>query len=263
MDTAPVTELGSLELVKTIKNIYLAEAKGNMWQYIYYINHKIKPMDDVRVRRALAHALNIEGICKRIGPLVRGFPSAFPPAIFGATDEFWSYEYNLDKARQLLTEAGYPEGFELRLMYKRGKLYEPIALEVKNALSKVVDVKLELTEGAVFRKKLKTYKHHLVGWGLSRLVPYLYAQAYLTGAPQNYNQYSNTKVDEVIKKASNARTEEEAKKYWRELQRLTAEDVVTLVPAVARSIQAINKKVKGIVLMPFLGLMDFEKAYIE
>lgn len=262
LDISEVSQLGAYDRAKTLKNIYLAQAKGNVWQYIYYINHKMKPMDDVRVRRALAYALDIKGICKRVGPLVVPFPSPLSPAVFAATDEFWRYEYDLDKARQLLAEAGYPKGFELRLLYNKNVLYEPIALEVKNCWDKIVDVKLELIERAVWAKTLRQFKHHIAAWGLARTAPYLYGERYETGSTAQYSQYSNPQVDEAIKKAKTARTEEEARKYWREFQRLATEDVVNLVVAVGGNVQAISNKVKGVLLYPYTGLIDLEKAYI-
>jgi peptide/nickel transport system substrate-binding protein len=258
-----VSQLGAYKRAKTMKNIYLAEAKASVWQYIYYLNHKMKPMDDVRVRRALAHALDIKSICSRIGRLVEAFPSSLSSAVIGATDEFWTYDYDVEKAKQLLTEAGYPKGFDLSLIYNKHVLYEPIVLEVQRYWNQIVNVKLELVERAVWKKKLSKYEHHVAAWGLGRLVPYLYAERYETGNSRNYNQYSNPKADAAIKKAVTASTEEEAKKHWREFQRITAEDVASIVVAVGGNLQAVSNKVKGVVLHPYTGLIYLEKATIH
>jgi peptide/nickel transport system substrate-binding protein len=263
LDLVPIMQEGSYERAKAIKGIQIIEPKGGISIAIYYINHKMKPMDDVRVRKALAHALDIKRICSRIGPMVAAFPSPLPQPVFAATDEFWTYKYDLDKAKQLLAEAGYPNGFELRIIYNRDKLYEPIALEVKRSLDKIVDVKLELIERAVFSKTIKKFKQHITAWGLSRMTPYLYAERYKTGSPRNYSKYSNPEVDNIILKATSARTEEEAKKYWREFQRMVTEDAANLWIANVKNIVAISNKVKGVQLNPYLGLMVLEKAYIE
>jgi peptide/nickel transport system substrate-binding protein len=263
LDIASVTESGSARRVKAIKDIDLVQAKGSTSAYHLYLNNKKKPLDDVRVRRALAHALDIKGIIERLGPqFLRYFPSPLPPALFAATDEFWTYEYNLDKARQLLAEAGYPKGFELRMIYKKGRLYEPVALEVQNSWRKVVDVKLELIEKAVFTKTVKQFNHHVAVWSRGRNVPYLFAQVYETDSPVNLSKYSNPKVDEAVKRAKSAATEEEARKYWREFQRLIVGDVANMWIASAGSIAAVSKKVKGIAIIA-RGVYDLEKAYIE
>ena len=116
-----------------MKDISILEAKGGAGIYIYCLNHTVKPTNDISVRRALAHALDIKGVCSRIGPLVRASPSPLARVVFGATDEYWGHDYDLNKAKQLLAEAGYPKGFELQLMYNVSGLYEPITLEVQRS----------------------------------------------------------------------------------------------------------------------------------
>jgi peptide/nickel transport system substrate-binding protein len=262
LDIALVSMLGAYGRAKDIKNVYLAEAHGAVWQNIYYINQKMKPMDDLRVRQALAHALDVKGIAARIGPLVLPFPSPFPPALLGATDEFWTYEYDVGKAKQLLAEAGYPNGFELRILYSASGLYEPVLLEVKNCWDKIVDVKIQAVEKAILNKTMRKWKHHLVARGFTRYIPYLYAQLYMTGSPLNNSHYSNPKVDQVIEKARTAKTEEEAIKYWRELQRMVTEDVVNLWVVHGKSVAAIRNRVKGVAVAPYIGVLDLERAYI-
>lgn len=262
LEIVPITQMGSLSRAKMIKNISIVAAKGDIYQYITYINHKMKPMDDLRVRRALAYAMDIKGINARIGELVMPFPSPLPPAVFAATDEFWPYKYDLNKAKQLLAEAGYPKGFELTVIYKRGILYEPIALELQNCWNKIVNVKLELLESATYLNRLKAYKYHITPWGLGRMAPYLFAQAYETGSPRNFSQYSNPEIDAIINKAKTATTVEKAREYWREFQKKANEDVVNLVPAVGRSLAAMSNKVKGVIVMPFSRMVDLERAYI-
>jgi peptide/nickel transport system substrate-binding protein len=262
LDLVSFTQLGSYARAKKIKGTYIAETLGAR-MYHFYINHKMKPMDDIRVRRALAHALDLKGIAARIGPEANPFPSPLSPIVFAGTDEFWRYDYDLDKARKLLAEAGYPKGFQLRLIYNRGHLYEPMCLEVKNCWDKVVNVKLEMIERAVYRKTIKQYKHHVAHWGMSRYAPYLYAQCFQTGGSRNYSQYSNPKVDEFIKNATTAPNEKESWKYWREFQKLATEDVANYWTANQRSLAAVTNRLKGVVIMPFPGLVDLEKAYFK
>jgi peptide/nickel transport system substrate-binding protein len=263
LDLVPLTQQGSYDRAKAMKGVYIARAKGGgARNYVYYLNHKMKPLGDIRVRKALAHALDLKEIASRITGL-RIFPSPMSPVVFGATDEFWQYEYDLDKARKLLAEAGYPKGFELRLIYNKADLYEPVALEVQQYWNKIVDVKLELIERAVYSKTLRKYKHDVASWGRTRYAPFLYAQCYLTGASVNYSNYSNPKVDEVIKKAQTAMTEEESRKYWREFQKMVTEDVVNLWLGNQEALMAISNKVKDVIVMPSPGVAFLERARIE
>lgn len=263
LDVVPVTQQGAYERARAIRDTYLAEAKGGARMHIVIINHTIKPMNDVRVRKALAHALDIKGICSRIGPLVMAYPSPLAPVVFGATDEFWRYEYDINKSKKLLAEAGYPNGFKLKMIYMVSGLFEPVALEVKNSWSKVIDVDLELIERAVWNKIQKELKYDVAIAGLARYAPFFFAEQHMTGGPRNYGRYSNPEVDKMIKRAGTATTEAEAAKHWKEFQKTVTEDVSQYWVANSKSLLAVKNRVKGVVVMPTPGMALFEKAYIE
>jgi peptide/nickel transport system substrate-binding protein len=78
--------------------------------------HGDTPLDDVRVRRAIAHAVDRQGI---VDSLMKGASvvvhSACFPSQFGCEQDVAQYEYSPDKAKALLAEAGYPDGFDLTL----------------------------------------------------------------------------------------------------------------------------------------------------
>jgi ABC-type transport system substrate-binding protein len=90
------------------------------------------------------------------------------------------------------------------------------------------------------------------------MAPFLFGQYYLTGSPRNYAQYSNPKVDEAIKKARTATTEEESRKYWREFQRLVTEDVANYWVGNGLNLIAVSNRLKGVggVATPHPGVLD-------
>lgn len=74
-------------------------------------NLKKKPFDDVKVRVALNYAVNKEGIINAFyGGLAEPAKNPMPPATLGYNDDVQDYPYDLEKAKQLLAEAGYPNG---------------------------------------------------------------------------------------------------------------------------------------------------------
>jgi peptide/nickel transport system substrate-binding protein len=262
LDVVPITQAPSYETAKKIKGIYILTSDASPQLYQLMINHKVKPMDDLRVRRALAHALDIKAICDRLGDIAKPWETSFAPSVFSGTNEFYRYDYDVDKAKKLLAEAGYPNGFELRLIYKKQDIFEPIVLEVKNYWDKILDVKLQLIERAVFSQTFKKFKHHVAHWSTSRFSPFDFAERYITGSGQPYFQYSNPEVDEVVMKAKTAKIEEEARKYWRLFQYMVAEDVVMIGVCIQVPLIAVRNNVKGIVPMTSYN-MTFENAYIE
>jgi len=91
------------------------------------------PMTDVKVRRAINHAINREAITRY---LVRGSAEAIPyachPRQFGCEADGPRYPYDPEKARQLLAEAGYPNGFSFKVWAYRDKVIaESIASDLK------------------------------------------------------------------------------------------------------------------------------------
>ncbi|NLG09119.1 MAG: ABC transporter substrate-binding protein [Deinococcales bacterium] len=82
------------------------------------VNTRMAPFDDVRVRRALMHALDRELIAEVIwGGLAAPAYSDLAPAYLGHTQDVPRYEYDPAKARELLAEAGYPNGFKTTLYW--------------------------------------------------------------------------------------------------------------------------------------------------
>lgn len=80
------------------------------------MNMDKKPFDNVLVRRAINHAINKEMIVEAFySGLGQPAKNPMPPTLWGYNDEIEDYEYNPEKARQLLKEAGYPNGFETEL----------------------------------------------------------------------------------------------------------------------------------------------------
>ena len=95
------------------------------------LNAKIPPFDNVKVRQAMNFAMPHDEIIRTIyygqaDPLTAPMPYIYPD---GRHLDFFDYGYDLDKAKALLAEAGFPDGFKTTLSYNAGDpTQEPIAL---------------------------------------------------------------------------------------------------------------------------------------
>lgn len=112
------------------------------------------PLTKLKVRQALNHAINRESI---VNNLVKGSASvidaACHPAQFGCVGDVTAYEYNPAKAKSLLAEAGYPDGFEFELWAYRDK---PVAEAIAADLAKVgVKVKMNWAKLGTLNKARK------------------------------------------------------------------------------------------------------------
>jgi len=75
-----------------------------------------KPFEDLRVRQAVAHAINKEAIVEALYPGTGLTAKNFmPPSLWGYNDDFEDYSYNPARSRELLAEAGYPDGLKTNL----------------------------------------------------------------------------------------------------------------------------------------------------
>jgi peptide/nickel transport system substrate-binding protein len=174
------------------------------------MNVKMKPFDDPKVRQAIAYALPYQKI---IDVAVHG--RARP--LFGGRDTVTTSEwpqphrYVTDpaKARQLLAEAGYPNGFETTLSFDLGAavVNEPLCVLVQEALGQVgIKVTLEKIAGANWRAAFtkKTMPLHSQVFGGWFNFPDFYFYIVYNGEPSTiYNSmaYHNPEMDKAIEAA--------------------------------------------------------------
>ena len=112
------------------------------------------PMNDVRVRKAIAHSIDREGI---VQALVQGesivVNSLCFPTQFGCTQDVTKYDYNPEKAKELLAEAGYPNGFETPFLAYRNRDYAEAMINNLNAVG--ITTKFTYLKNAAFRDKVQ------------------------------------------------------------------------------------------------------------
>ena len=115
-----------------------------------------KPMDDIRVRQALRHAIDNEAIARDLfGGLAQPIHSYLPPFMFGYSEDVPKFEYNPDKARQLLKEANVPADWSPSVMGHSTLLISRRVIEAVAGYWNEVGVKArpELVEQAVINQR--------------------------------------------------------------------------------------------------------------
>jgi peptide/nickel transport system substrate-binding protein len=223
---------------------YLTDQMGSM-NYLG-LNTYEKPLSDVRVRQALNHAVNRPLINKALfndkAILCRG---PISPRTLGADPGLKPYEYSPEKAKKLLAEAGYPNGFEIRLAFSP---YMPQVQEQAEAiaadLAKVgVQVKLESFERAVMwdRYKNKLHQMFIYFWD-DAPEPDRYMYSLFHSKSRDY-YYKNETVDQLLEKGRGTMDPAARVKVYNELDRFLYQDapwvylyVIPEVYAVANSV---------------------------
>lgn len=149
-------EGGEADIVTTIPSDSYASFEDNpdytvtyepsLFNYTAFFNTMKPPLDNPKVRQALAYAMPYEDIIN-IGANGRGTQSygAAPNGVFPHSTDVKQYTYDLEKAKELLKEAGYEEGFPLRMTYaSENSIEETFAPLIKDSLAQIgVDVSIE------------------------------------------------------------------------------------------------------------------------
>lgn len=130
------------------------------WMMLF-MNNTQKPFDDIRVRQAIAHAINREDMVEFVyGGMGEVLNSLVPKGFWGFTDKgLATYEYNPDKAKKLLADAGYPNGFTVVHDTNNNSGYQPLALALRDQLKQVgITVDVQLTDQPTWATKLTSGK---------------------------------------------------------------------------------------------------------
>jgi peptide/nickel transport system substrate-binding protein len=163
-----------------------------------------KPLDNVKVRRAITHAIDRERIIKHI---LEGY--AYPlsgllsPQVFGYEPGVKAFPYDPEKAKQLLNEAGFPTGLEIDYYSPTGRYPKDreVAQVIVEQLSKVgIKANLKTPEWSIFNTDYKNgkYPFYLTGRGSLTDADTLFQQYFRTGMTKRVLGYSNPKLDEVL-----------------------------------------------------------------
>lgn len=176
--------------------------------YFYRINTQRKPLNDSRIRRALAMAIDKSRIVKIItrgGELPAG--SITPPGIAGYISPP-GLPYNPDRARSLLSEAGYPggKGFPpLSILYNSGELNEQIATEIQAMWRQNLGIQVGLRnqEWKVYLNSLASLDFDIArsSWVGDYADPTTFLNLFTKSSPNNETGWSNDRYEALLHKA--------------------------------------------------------------
>ncbi|MCP4687373.1 MAG: ABC transporter substrate-binding protein [Desulfobacterales bacterium] len=213
-------------------------------EVIMSTNNKAKPFDSKLVRQAMAHAID-RGVVINVVMFGYGSPigSHWSPSTPYYVDLTNKFPYDPKKARALLAEAGYPDGFEAVIKLPAIYSYSRRAGEViADMLGKVgIRLKIEIVEWGqwidrIFKKKefQLTMIGHVEAWDIG-----VYAN------PDYYFQYDSKEFRDAYAKALKAPNEAEKARWFGKCQEIIAEDAVNGYMFSAPSLPVMKANVMG------------------
>ncbi|OWZ85011.1 glutathione ABC transporter substrate-binding protein [Natranaerobius trueperi] len=220
-----------LDRVEEAEELNLMREDDLSTEYVGF-NMEVEPFDDKRVRQAINYALTMEPVVENVyyglGQPARG-PLA--PAVYGAHEDLEGYEHDLDKAKELLADAGYEDGFEVELWTNEQQQREDIAEIVQGQLSQIgIDVDISVREWGAYLEETAQGEHEMfvLGWvsvtGDADYGLYSVFHSDEHGAAGNRTFLANEEVDELLEKGREAFDEEERLEYYREVQEIITEE---------------------------------------
>jgi len=238
-----------LTLLKADSKITIAGEGNNNVRYLAF-NTKVKPFDNAKVRQAIAWAVDrqavLDAAVSGAGTPLTGGP--FLPSFWPGLQQPY-YKQDLAKAKQLLTEAGYPNGFKAKL--KNTPTYSFLGnagIVVQEQLKAIgVDFEIVSLEWSVFLRDYLAKDFEAVVSGYSAFAdPHVPLDGtYVSGRQNNFMNYSNPKFDELVAKAAATSDQAERAKLYREIQIIMLEDSPMVYLYAANEYEAMQSYVKG------------------
>lgn len=176
--------------------------------YFFRLNTKRKPLDDPRVRRALAMAMDKKSVT--LVPGAGEIPALYlvPPGIAGYASPH-GVEFDPAAAKKLLAEAGYSEGKgipPLEILYNTNDSHRDIAAVVQSQWSRNlgIDTRLRNMEWSSYLDTCQKQKYEIArgGWIGDYVDPNTFLDMFMTGNPNNQTGWSNPKFDELVRSAA-------------------------------------------------------------
>ncbi|TCS83077.1 ABC transporter substrate-binding protein [Tepidibacillus fermentans] len=240
-------------------------------------NTQKPPFNNVKVRQALNMAVNKQALIDAFyNGLAEPAKNPIPPSLWGYNDAIQDYSYNIEEAKKLLTEAGYPNGFTTDLWYMPvPRPYIPqgkkIAEAIQTEFEKIgVKTNLVTEEWATYLDKTGKGEHTmaLFGWTGDNGDPdnflYVLLDKDNAKAPDagNISFYKNDKLHEILIKAQRSSDQNERTELYKQAQEIIHNDA-PWIPLVHSTPPLVGKKnIVGFNPHP-TGTDKFTKVHFE
>jgi oligopeptide transport system substrate-binding protein len=201
-------------------------------------NVKRKPFDDVRVRQALALALDKEDIVTKITRCGEAVANTLvPPGNAGYLPP-QGLSYNVAAARQLLAEAGYPggKGFpDVKLLYAKRGSGEQVAAEMQALWKRdlgITSISLRPQEWKVYlnTQDLVDFDLDLGAWIGDYNDPQTFIDMFVTGGGNNDTNWGDPQYDQMLATSENTADPAARMKILSDMEKILVDDQVPIIP---------------------------------
>ncbi|ARS71049.1 ABC transporter substrate-binding protein [Sinorhizobium meliloti] len=216
-----------------------------------HLNQSMKPFDNIKVRQAVAYAINLKDIIAFVGGPELATPgcSVIPTGYVGEDCSTWKISYDPQKAKQLLAEAGLPNGFSFPAVVSNSASQLPIMQVIQSQLAEVgIDMQMNIVDHPTYHEQSRANLSGIVFYGSARfpiadsyLTEYYHSNA-IVGKETAITNFSHCDVaDTEIEAARSAPNEADRLALWAEAQRKIHEAVCAIPLFTLQQVWAHNK----------------------
>ena len=251
-----------------LKDLYnVVSSPSNVVQALF-LNNTVAPLDNVLVRQAICYALDKDSINSFVGGGTGTIiSSAMLPTLknyYNDLNDVYGTKANVEKAKELLSEAGYPDGFELEISIPSNYEFHMQTGEViVEQLKEVgINAKIKAMEWSSWLDECyngRQYQATISGITCDMTPGYL-LNRFQSTSKKNFVNYVNEEYDALYVKAHDSLDQSEKEKYYKELQKMICDDAISAFIQVPGNTTAISKKLSGYEFYP-VYVQDMSTVY--
>ncbi len=260
--------LTSAQASQLNQNFQVLEGTMNLVQAIY-LNNQAKPFDNQLVRQALCYAIDRQGIMDMVAD---GHGTAVGSSIYPAFTKYFlpelvdKYPHDVAKAKELLTQAGYPDGFDMTISVPNN--YQPhmdtaevVAEQLREA---GINVTIQPVEWSTWLDTIyngRQFQATVVGVDAANMTARAMLERFTSDYAKNFINYSNPAYDALFQQAINATDEATQTDLYKQMETMLADTAANVYIQDLCDLVAMRQDLGGLKFYP-IYVLDLSTVYL-
>ena len=260
--------LTSAQASQLNQNFQVLEGTMNLVQAIY-LNNQAKPFDNQLVRQALCYAIDRQGIMDMVAD---GHGTAVGSSIYPAFAKYFlpelvdKYPHDVAKAKELLAQAGYPDGFDMTISVPNN--YQPhmdtaevVAEQLREA---GINVTIQPVEWSTWLDTIyngRQFQATVVGVDAANMTARAMLERFTSDYGKNFINYNNPAYDALFQKAINAQDEAEQTDLYKQMETMLADTAANVYIQDLCDLVAMRQDLGGLKFYP-IYVLDLSTVYL-
>ena len=220
---------------KQLEDFDILEGTMNLVQAVY-LNNAFEPFDNKTVRQALCYAIDRQTIMDFVAD---GHGTPLGSSMYPAFTKYFMpelttrYQYDPQKAKDLLQEAGYPDGFDMTIMVASNNkphvdTCEVVAEQLRAVGIRVTIQQVEWQTWYDEAYKGRNFQATVVGMDAHNMTARALLERFTSDHPKNFINYHNPEYDALFQKAVTAENDAEQTEIYKQMETLLTEDAANV-----------------------------------